>query len=150
MTVETTRFGEVEVKPEEIIYFPEPLPGLESARRFFIQQPRTASHFLWLQAVEEPGLALVVTDPRLYFPHYAVTLHEREMALIGAETPDDVAIWVILTVHAGGREVTANLAAPLLVCGVQNRGVQAILDGEQYSTRQPLTAAQPQPLRRAA
>ncbi|MES4792826.1 MAG: flagellar assembly protein FliW, partial [Chloroflexota bacterium] len=57
---------------------------------------------------------------------------------------------VIVTVGKGDGEVTANLAGPLVLNGARKLGVQAILDTEQYQTRQPLSPALSLAARQAA
>ena len=66
MKVRTSRFGEVEIDPSRLLVFPHGLLGFARFRTFALLQPDDRGVFYWLQSVEDPELAFVVTDP---WPH---------------------------------------------------------------------------------
>ena len=60
MQIETTRFGLLPIDENQVITFPEGLPGFESHRRFtLVQHPGSdgRSPFQWLQSVDDGALA---------------------------------------------------------------------------------------------
>jgi flagellar assembly factor FliW len=123
ITINSTRFGALEIPADAIIEFPAGLVGL-AGRRYALIATDAESPFHWLQSVEDAGLALPVTDPWRFFDDYEVELSDEETARMGVEDAEGVAVWV--TVRATGEltEFTANLRAPILV--VEGRGHQVI------------------------
>ena len=63
MEIETTRFGRLDVDDERIINFGRGLLGFPDHTRYALIQTGTENYFFWLQCVDEPSLAFVVTDP---------------------------------------------------------------------------------------
>ena len=77
LTFESTRFGTVEIDEEAVIEFPAGLIGLGGARYALIAADPEAP-FAWLHSVEEPDVALPVTDPWRHFGDYAVELSDAD------------------------------------------------------------------------
>src|SRR5688572_18332474 len=77
MDIETTRFGLLSVEDERIITFPNGLLGFPDHTRFALIQTGEENYFFWLQAVDEPNLAFVVTDPTTFFKDYQVPVREE-------------------------------------------------------------------------
>jgi flagellar assembly factor FliW len=123
VTINSTRFGALEIPADAIIEFPAGLIGL-GGRRYALIATDANAPFHWLQSVEDADLALPVTDPWRFFADYEVELSDEETARIGLEDAEGVAVWV--TVRASGElsEFTANLRAPILVN--EGRGHQVI------------------------
>ena len=59
LTVESTRFGTLEIKPEAVLSFPRGLIGLGGSR-YALLSTDPDSPFSWLHSVEDPDLALPV------------------------------------------------------------------------------------------
>jgi flagellar assembly factor FliW len=74
-TVNSTRFGELEVPAAALIDFPEGMIGV-GGRRFALLEQEESGTFKWLQETSEPGLALPVTDPFTFFGDYEVVLSD--------------------------------------------------------------------------
>jgi len=135
-TIDSTRFGRIQLDDEDAIEFPHGLVGFE-ARRFALIAREPDAAFLWLHAIEDPSLALPVTDPYRFFADYAVELGDGEAERLGLpEDLDGVAAYV--TVRAAERleDFTANLRAPILVH--DGRAHQAINHAPGAELRAPL------------
>ncbi len=124
----TTRFGELEVTEDKLIYFPEGLPGLRGNRRFVLIDYKDTD-IKWLQSVDTPSVAFIVIDPFSIEPTYSVTLPDTMRELIGLEKPQDVAVLVILRKEKDS--IIANLQGPLVINTVNRRGVQLVLDSQE-------------------
>ena len=84
LVIQTTRFGRLTVSEDRVLTFSRGLLGFPERQRYALIQAGEENYFFWLQSVEEPGLAFVVTDPSIFFKTYEVplkeeTLHELEM-----------------------------------------------------------------------
>src|SRR5262249_10544535 len=135
MQIETTRFGRLEVTEESIIQFPRGLYGLEKTRAYCLLAHDEAGCFRWLQSLEEPALAMLVTDPFQFFPEYEIEIADPSAELLQVTPPAEVATYVPVTLADGDRGLHANLLGPLVINHRAGLGIQVILDTARYTTR---------------
>ena len=136
MWIETSRFGQIEVEDGRTITFPKGLLGFPRCSEYVLIDAGRDSHFWWLQSVDVPDLAFVVTDPSLFVPTYKVPIREEHMMDLHMDSFDDAQVLVI--VNKRGQLLTGNLQGPLLI-NVQNRvGEQLVLSDRRFTTRVPL------------
>lgn len=136
MMVSTTRFGEVEVDDLRIITFPKGLLGFPKYTRYVLLQPSEDSFFYWLQSVQTPDLAFVVTNPRLFVSTYRIPFKQEQMQEMGIESLDDAEVFVIVNKH--DNVLTGNLQGPLVINVRCRAGEQLVLSERRYTTRVPL------------
>ena len=77
LTVESTRFGSFEISADTVIEFPAGLIGLGGSR-FALVSADAEGAFHWLHSVEDPALALPVTNPWLFFSDFVVDLSDAD------------------------------------------------------------------------
>ncbi|MEM7625098.1 MAG: flagellar assembly protein FliW [Planctomycetota bacterium] len=142
MKIQTTRFGEVEVEDTRVIDFPKGLLGFSKYRRYVLiesgdsTRPHEDSTFWWLQSVDLPELAFVVTDPTLFVSTYKVPIHAEQMQALGLNSIDDAQVFVI--VNKRDQVLTGNLQGPLVVNVGSRCGEQLVLSDRRFTTRVPL------------
>lgn len=132
-----TRFGEIEYDPANTVRFVEGLIGFENLREFIVMPNRKNGPLFWIQSVEDPQIAFVLTDPTNFFLDYKVMPDRRERAKLGIGDEDDCHSLAVVTVPPD-RKVTLNLMAPILFAPATNRAIQVVLENSPYKTRQPL------------
>ena len=132
-----TRFGEVEYESENLLRFPEGLIGFEELRDFIVMPNKKEGPLFWIQSVEEPGLVFILTDPTNFFPEYGVAPDRGERRRLGLRDDEDCFVLAVVTVPPD-RQITLNLAAPILFAPASNRALQVILEGSRYQARTPL------------
>jgi flagellar assembly factor FliW len=135
MRVETTKFGILDVSEDKIYYFPEPILGFPDCKRYFVIQNPKFDPFLFLQAVDSPALAFMVTNPYLFFPDYRVNILKEELLTIGLEDVADGVVLVILTYPGDIKRTTANLLGPVILNPKRLLARQFILNEPFYSTK---------------
>ncbi|MBN8644996.1 MAG: flagellar assembly protein FliW [Planctomycetes bacterium] len=113
MEVQTVRFGTIEISPDRVINFPRGLLGFQQHKRYALLQPNDDACFFWLQCLEDPALAFVVTDPNIFIKEYSVPIRGEQMEDLGLERLEDAQVFVI--VNKVGGLLTANLQGPLVV-----------------------------------
>lgn len=138
MRVETTRFGTLEVDDNTLISMPRGLIGFEGCTRFALLEHRAGGNFRWLQSVEEPGLAFVVVDPSKHFSDYEVEVSDCDATNLHLADEKDASVLVILTIRDNGKEVSANLAAPIIINLKEQLAAQIVIQNEGYSTQHSL------------
>jgi flagellar assembly factor FliW len=136
MEVPTTRFGTVEIAEDRVITFPRGLLGFQQQTRYCLLQPGDDACFFWLQCVDEPGLAFVVTDPAQFFPDYSVPVRPEQMQDLRLSSLDDSQVFVI--VNKVGATLTGNLQGPLVINTSQRIGEQLVLAEKKWTTRHEL------------
>ncbi len=122
-TIESSRFGTLQVAPEEVIEFPLGLIGLEGSRYTLLDR-NLGSGFMWLHSLDDPDLALPVVDPRPFFPSFELSLTEEERERIGAPDPADAQLYVTVRAAPDPADMVVNLRAPLVVH--EGRGHQVL------------------------
>lgn len=135
-TVNSTRFGELEVPAEALIEFPDGLIGVGGSR-FALLTREESGAFKWLQDAERGELALPVTDPFPFFPDYELRISDAEAQRIGISAPDEADVLVIVRAAEALEDFTVNLLAPLLI--LRGIGYQVINEAPA-SVREPLLA----------
>jgi len=136
MNVQTTRFGNVQVEDDRIITFPAGLLGFSDYTRYALLQPDDEGVFFWLQSLEAPDLAFVVTDPSLWVSNYEATIRREQMQELDLEKLEDAQVFVIVNKY--DRTLTVNLQGPLVV-NLQNlTAMQLVLADKRWTTRQEI------------
>lgn len=142
MNVETTRFGPVEVDDNRIISFAAGLLGFANYHRYALLQPDEEGVFYWLQSVETPELAFVVTDPSLWVRDYQAAIRPEQKEELGLTRVDDAQVFVIVNKY--DRTLTANLQGPLVVNIHSRQAMQLVLAEKRWTTRHAIVElAQP-------
>jgi len=136
MDVRTTRFGVVTIAEDRVITFPKGLLGFPNRTKFCLLEPGDDACFFWLQSVEEPSLAFVVTDPSLFIGDYSVPIRPEQMQELGVQQLEDAQVFVI--VNKVDDQLTGNLQGPLVVNTLSRVGEQFVLAEKRWTTRQPL------------
>lgn len=136
MLIETSRFGVVEVDESRLLTFPKGLLGFPGYKRYVLLEPGEESCFWWLQSVDAPELAFIVTDPVLFVPTYRIPLKPQQMAEMGLQRLEEAQVLVIVNKY--GRTLTGNLQGPLVINTATRTGEQLVLSDRRYHTRVPL------------
>jgi flagellar assembly factor FliW len=137
VTLQSSRFGEIQVPAEAVIDFPSGLIGL-GGRTFALLARSEESAFSWLHSMDDPELAVPVTNPWRFFGDYEVDLADEEAERIGVTASDMASVYVTVRAAAALEDFSANLRAPILVVG--GIGHQVINQSEHAPVRAPLFA----------
>jgi flagellar assembly factor FliW len=134
-TVNSSRFGELDVPGEAMIDFPGGMIGVGGSRFALLSREENGA-FKWLQETAQEDLALPVTDPFVFFPDYEVVLSDAEAERIGITDPSQAEVLVVVRADEDPGQVSANLLAPILVAaGV---GHQVLNEATWAPLREPL------------
>jgi len=136
MEIQTSRFGRISVEDERLITVPNGLLGFPSFTRYALIQSGQEQYFLWLQSVDEPSLAFLVTDPSLFFKEYNVPVWKETAQELQLADPATLQVFVIC--NKVGEWLTGNLLGPLLVNAQNHLAQQVVLTEKKWTTRQPL------------
>lgn len=136
MEVRTTRFGVIDIAEDRVITFPKGLLGFPKQTRYCLLEPGDDACFFWLQSLDEPSLAFVVTDPALFVQDYSVPIRPEQMEDLGLGKLEDAQVFVI--VNKVDDTLTGNLQGPLVVNTLTREGEQLVLAEKRWTTRHEL------------
>lgn len=145
IAVRSQALGAVEVSVDSVIAVCEPLAGFPDCRGYALvehvkKDGRPSSSVFWLQAVEAPFHAFVITDPWGVFPEYAPEISDADATELGLESFEDARVFAILTVPSTPSGITVNLRAPIVVNTALRRAKQVVLLNDEYHTRHLMNA----------
>lgn len=140
MEVATTRFGTLAVAEDEIWTFPQGLVGFEHLKRYVLLDSRKGASLQWLQALEDPSVAFLVCDPRVFLPSVEIRLPEASLPLETHKTrrSEDLLILALLYVDRAEGNLKVNVQAPLVLDPASRKGVQAVTDAAVPTVALPL------------
>lgn len=138
MLAKTKYFGEVELADEKVLDFPSGLIGFENYTKFAImydEESKSATRISWLQSLEEPLLALPVIDPLAVVGEYVPMIEDELLEPLGNPADEDLLFLLAMTVPSDMTKVTANMKAPIIINAVTKKGVQLIVENEDYPVK---------------
>jgi|GEM_PF-146323 len=141
MQLETSRFGSIDVDPNDIITFTQPILGFQDYRRFVLL-PGPSSYLKWLQSTDAGELAFIVMDPSVVVPDYAIGIRPAELSELAVTSVDELDVYTLVVVPEDKMKVRTNLRAPVLVNPKLRLAKQALLDHSDYPIQ--FFLAQPQ------
>ena len=136
--IDSSRFGPLQVEPEDVIDFPLGMIGLPG-HRYTLLDRNPGSGFLWLHSLDEPALALPVLDPRKFFKGFEVSIGDEDRERVGASDLDAAALYVTVRAASDPADIVVNLRAPIVVW--EQVGHQVLNIGPGASLQAPLFAA---------
>ena len=132
-----TRFGEIEYDPANLLHFPAGMIGFPTLHDFIVMPNKKEGPLFWIQSIDEPGIAFVLTDPTNFFLEYSIMPSEAEKVSLHIDLEDKCFVLCVVTVPPD-QNITINLAAPILYTPSTNRALQVILENTTYETKTPL------------
>lgn len=132
MQFDTYLFGKIEVADDAIIQFPGAIAGFPKCKRFTLVHEQAVGQdpaSFTLQSLDDPAVAFQIADPTSFGFHYELALNAEESALLKAESPDDIAVMLVLfRREQAGAPIEANLRAPVLINTKARLGMQKVLE----------------------
>ncbi len=141
MHIQTINFGEIDVPEDKVIRFKEGVPGFPHIHRFTALELDELKPFQYLQALDNPPIALLIVNPFVIDPGYKFQLSNSDMEDIQTTSPEEVAVFVVATIPDNPEQATINLMAPIVINDRMRCGKQVILHDSGYSVKHPLFKA---------
>ncbi|WP_404433573.1 flagellar assembly protein FliW [Sutcliffiella horikoshii] len=138
MKIETKYHGLIELQEEEVVKFPNGLPGFLEEKKFAVIPFSEDGTFFILQSVKTPELGFVLTNPFTFYPDYDFDLENQAVDTLELNSAEDVIVYTVLTMADPFHLTTANLQAPVVVNVKKKLGKQVILTGSPYQTKHNL------------
>ena len=123
---------------EDIITFPSGIPGFEKNKSFVLVSIPDYVPFEWLVCVDGSPLRFAVINPLMFKPDYTPKIQKEQLEEMGFVKPEDVLLFVIVTINENPLESTANLVGPILINKARRIGKQVIVEDDHYTTQEPI------------
>ena len=144
MKVQTTRFGVMDVREEDVITLAEGMLGFSENTRFTLIPDELGEPFQWMQSLDQPALAFVVIEPSRVLSEYHFSVKRDQIKALETESVDDLLVYVIVTMAGSVLDVTVNLQGPIVINKNNSVGQQIVLNDPKFSTRHPLFTDEPE------
>lgn len=138
MIITTSRFGQVELKEQDVLTFSEGLLGFSELRQFVLLDDPNDEIFAWLQSCEAPTIAFPVLEPELFAPNYKVSLTKGDLEALNLKNQEGVRYFSIVTIPDDPTEMTANLKAPVVINVAARKARQCVLQDNNLAIREPI------------
>jgi len=141
MRVQTKWFGEIEVGEDKIITFDKGIIGFEDWKKYTLvydAEKEDDVTIIWLQAVDEPTLALPIMRPETVYEGYDPVVEDEIVKTLGNIQDAELLVACALTVPEDVTKMTINLKAPIIINIDSMKGVQLIADNADYQVKYPI------------
>ena len=134
MKINSTVFGTQEINPDEVLTFPQGIPGFENCTRFkMFHEEKETPVLYWLQSLDMPDVVFSVVDPVRFGLNYEITLTDEEAAMLQSDNVEDIAV-MLITYKPRPEEATvaginANINGPIILNTRTRIGMQKVLSG---------------------
>lgn len=113
MKIHTTRFGSIEIEPDDILFFRNGLIGFEDCRHWVLLADADNTSVAWLQSMQHSDVAMPVVSPRRFVTSYQVRLDPTDVDLLQLSEVEQA--FVLSIVSRNEETLTLNLRAPLVI-----------------------------------
>ena len=113
MQINTSRFGPVEIMPEDILLFSRGIIGFEEHRHWVLLGDDSSDCVAWLQSLSDEAVALPLVSPRRFVPSYRVRITKDQLSPLELTVLDHA--FVLVTLSYYDRGPTINLRAPIVI-----------------------------------
>jgi flagellar assembly factor FliW len=132
-----TPFGDFEAGADEVVRFPDGLPGFEQSRAFVVLSGQTLAPLQCLHAVDGEQASFLAIDPRRVLPTYRCQLSGPDRDRLG-DLEDTPLLWLVLITIDDAGGATVNLRAPVVINPAAMTGFQVMPHDSLYPARHPL------------
>lgn len=135
MKISTLRFGNIEIKDDEIVFFKEGLLGFEEYHRYVILNNDDGSPFRWLQCVDDGNLAFVIIEPLNFMFEYNIEISDSDQDFLKLTRAEDAILYTIVSIPENPHDMTANLQGPLLINAANRQARQIISSNPRHTVK---------------
>jgi flagellar assembly factor FliW len=124
MKIHTTRFGSIEIEPDDILFFRNGLLGFEDCRHWVLLADSENTAVAWLQSMQHADVAMPVVSPRRFVADYQVRLEPQDVDILQLNSVEQA--YVLGVVSRDHDALTLNLRAPLVINLDRRIGCQVV------------------------
>jgi len=139
ITINTSKFGEIEVNKESIFNFVSPIIGFKDLKEYALVDYKPDSPFKWLQSMEDMDLAFPITLCSFFGIDYQFDIPDEEANQLEITSGDDIFVCNIANIPSSNPQgATINMLAPIVINIVNKKAMQIILKNTDFEVRHRL------------
>ena len=138
MQIDTVRFGQVEIDEAKLVTFDDGIPGLEDYHKYALLQYEESYPIIWLQSAEDSAICLPVMDTFAVMQGYVFDIDDADVKALDLSGPESLHVVSVLVIPDEIQNMTANLAAPIVINTESGKARQIVLAGSDYNVRVPI------------
>lgn len=139
--IKTRDFGEITVKPEDILSFTCGMYGFEDYINYVILKDSPEDDIMFLQSIENTDLSFVLIDPYTIFRNYDPILAEEDLIELTVKNEEKLKYLVIAIIKENIKDSVVNLKSPVAINPETKTAKQVILQNA-YPLRYNILAAE--------
>ena len=136
MLVKTRFFGEVDIEDEKILTFDNGIMGFEDMKHWTLIydiEKGSEGPISWFQSLDMAELALPVINPYTVTAVYEPVVEDELLKPLGEFKDEELVTLLTITIPSEDpSKTTANFRAPILINPVNRKGIQVIVNNEDY------------------
>ena len=136
MLVKTRFFGEVDIEDEKILTFDNGIMGFEDMKRWTLIydiEKGSEGPISWFQSLDMAELALPVINPYTVTAVYEPVVEDELLKPLGEFKDEELVTFLTITIPSEDpSKTTANFRAPILINPVNRKGIQVMVNNEDY------------------
>ena len=136
MLVKTRFFGEVDIEDEKILTFDNGIMGFEDMKRWTLIydiEKGSEGPISWSQSLDMAELALPVINAYTVTAVYEPVVEDELLKPLGEFKDEELVTLLTITIPSEDpSKTTANFRAPILINPVNRKGIQVIVNNEDY------------------
>lgn len=137
--INTDRFGEIEVDEKRIVHFKDGIPAFEDEHEFIVLPYGEETPYYFLQSLNKPELAFLLTIPEIFFPDYSAEIDDETVEELKITDSEKILVYALITIPNGSiRYMTANLLAPIVINLENMQAKQIVMEKSNYTTKHRL------------
>lgn len=137
MKINTSRFGEIEIKESEIISFPNGLLGFPELTQMTIVRPPDEQVFEWLQSCSHPHLTFPILEIPQHVSSYNPSFLPEDMDFFGSNL-NGAKLYGVVTIPNDPVHMTINLRAPIVTDLEGMKARQCVAKDMSLQIRHPI------------
>ncbi|MCR5421459.1 MAG: flagellar assembly protein FliW [Lachnospiraceae bacterium] len=134
-------FGKINIDEKKIIDFSEGILGFPELKKFVLMydnEKNTGGGLNFMISIEEPAFSMPVVPALIVEPGYSPKFSENIEAVIGELNEGNVLVMVTMTIPSDVTRMTVNLNAPIIINVDTGKGIQTIVENEEYAVKSPI------------
>jgi flagellar assembly factor FliW len=139
MKISNPAIGDIEFEESQIIHFQEGMLGMPTYKHYLLLQSDEIAPFLRLQSVDKPSLSFLLIDPAFIDTGYRAFVEKADVKRMFIQPGDEGSVvLVVCKIAKEGKDITANLVAPVVINHTDMQGAQLVLLDSPYDVRHSL------------
>jgi flagellar assembly factor FliW len=131
------KLGDVPYEPDDVVHFPDGLPGFEDLRQFLLVSREECEPIVFLASLENADVTFPLVPATLLLRHVGPA-GAAAFTRLTADTERLTACYSVVSISPDAGQIRANLRAPVVIDLDARRGRQVILPDETLPLSAPI------------